>query len=168
MAWRETRAALGKFLFVVLAVALGVAALTAVTGFNQSVSYTLFARGSIARWPRTISLRMPVEPSAEETRFSNRSRPKASNRRESPRPFPWPRLAGGAHSGFGQGRGSRAISLLRPPRVRSPAGAKLDSSSVAVSDDLLLRSNIHLGDSIKIGNGKYPDCGAHCQENRTA
>src|SRR4029077_18584254 len=41
MAWRETRAATGKFLFVVLSVALGAAALTAVTGFNESVRYTL-------------------------------------------------------------------------------------------------------------------------------
>ena len=41
MAWRETRAAPGKFIFVVLSVALGAAALTAVTGFNESVRYTL-------------------------------------------------------------------------------------------------------------------------------
>ena len=36
MAWRETRAAPGKFIFVVLSVALGAAALTAVTGFNEN------------------------------------------------------------------------------------------------------------------------------------
>src|SRR5436190_8555627 len=68
MAWRETRAASGKFLFVILSVAIGTAALTAVTGFNQSVRYTL-AREARALMAGDISLRMPVEPSPEETRF---------------------------------------------------------------------------------------------------
>src|SRR5215467_10651522 len=68
MAWRETRAATGKFVFVVLSVALGAAALTAVTGFNESVRYTLLreARGLMAG---DISLRMPIEPSLQEKQF---------------------------------------------------------------------------------------------------
>ena len=37
MAWRETRAAVSKFVLLVLSVALGTGALTAVTGFNASV-----------------------------------------------------------------------------------------------------------------------------------
>src|SRR5882724_11017305 len=36
IAWRETRSSLTKFLFVVLAVAAGVGALTGVRGFSQS------------------------------------------------------------------------------------------------------------------------------------
>src|SRR5204863_2052785 len=68
MAWRETRAAPGKFLFVVLSVALGAAALTAVTGFNESVRYTL-SREARALMAADISLRMPIEPSAQELRF---------------------------------------------------------------------------------------------------
>src|SRR5215467_12891154 len=36
IAWRETRSSLAKFLFVVLAVAAGVGALTGVRGFSQS------------------------------------------------------------------------------------------------------------------------------------
>src|SRR5215831_876102 len=68
MAWRETHAAMGKFLFVVLSVALGTAALTAVTGFNESVRYTLM-REARALMAADISLRMPVQPSLEETRF---------------------------------------------------------------------------------------------------
>src|SRR5262245_14789785 len=68
MAWRESRAASGKFLFVVLSVALGTAALTAVTGFNESVRYTLM-REARSLMAGDIALRMPVEPSAEEIRF---------------------------------------------------------------------------------------------------
>src|SRR5438477_7784226 len=68
MAWRETRAAVGKFLFVVLSVALGPAALTAVTGFNESVRYTLL-REARSLMAADISVRMPIEPSAAETQF---------------------------------------------------------------------------------------------------
>src|SRR5438128_2228797 len=41
IAWRETRASTTKFLFVVLAVAAGVGALTGVRGFSQSFRSTL-------------------------------------------------------------------------------------------------------------------------------
>src|SRR6185436_9651302 len=68
MAWRETRAATGKFLFVVLSVAIGAAALTAVAGFNESVRYTLL-REARSLMAADISLRMPIEPSSEEMRF---------------------------------------------------------------------------------------------------
>src|SRR5712691_1515820 len=71
MAWRETRAATGKFLFVVLSVALGAAALTAVTGFNESVRYTLL-REARSLMAADISLRMPIEPSAKENAFLDR------------------------------------------------------------------------------------------------
>src|SRR5438552_12701116 len=68
MAWRETRAAIGKFLFVVLSVALGTAALTAVAGFNESVRYTLM-REARSLMAADISLRMPFEPTPEELKF---------------------------------------------------------------------------------------------------
>src|SRR5437763_11014487 len=68
MAWRETRAAPGKFIFVVISVALGAAALTAVTGFNESVRYTLL-REARSLMGGDISLRIPVEASAEELHF---------------------------------------------------------------------------------------------------
>src|SRR5438132_9491506 len=73
MAWRETRAALGKFIFVVLSVALGAAALTAVTGFNESVRYPLL-REARSLMAADISLRMPIEPSAKENAFLERLR----------------------------------------------------------------------------------------------
>jgi len=68
MAWRETRAAAGKFVFVVLSVAVGAAALTAVTGFNESVRFTLLgeARTLMAG---DISLRMPIQPSPAALKF---------------------------------------------------------------------------------------------------
>src|SRR5437763_8041199 len=71
MAWRETRAAPGKFIFVVISVALGAAALTAVTGFNESVRYTLL-REARSLMAADISLRMPIEPSPQENAFLER------------------------------------------------------------------------------------------------
>src|SRR5256884_7477778 len=68
MAWRETRAAPGKFVFVVISVALGAAALTAVTGFNESVRYTL-VREARTLMAADMALRMPVQPSPQELRF---------------------------------------------------------------------------------------------------
>src|SRR6185295_9072257 len=68
MAWRETRAATGKFLFVVLSVAIGAAALTAVAGFNESVRYTLL-RAARSPMAADISLRTPIAPSSAEMRF---------------------------------------------------------------------------------------------------
>src|SRR5262245_37304776 len=153
MAWRETRAASGKFLFVVFAVALGAAALTAVTGFNQSVRYTLL-REARSLMAADLSLRMPVEPSAEETRFVESLQEKGI---ESTRVTETVSMAS-------TGGGPILVSIKGADLARypfygrlelDPAGAKLDASTVAVSDDLLLRLNIHLGDSIKIGNGEY-------------
>src|SRR3970040_2163678 len=62
MAWRETRAAKAKFLLLVLAVALGTGALTAVTGFNASVHYTLSGEAR-PRMAADLSLRLPMRPS---------------------------------------------------------------------------------------------------------
>src|ERR1041385_6157233 len=68
IAWREIRAASGKFVFVGLSVAIGAAALTAVNGFNESVRYTLI-REARSLMAADISLRMPIEPSTGELEF---------------------------------------------------------------------------------------------------
>jgi len=57
-----------EFVFVVISVALGAAALTAVTGFNESVRYTL-VREARTLMAADMALRMPVQPSPQELRF---------------------------------------------------------------------------------------------------
>src|SRR6476469_295047 len=42
MAWLDAKASRGRFIFVMFAVAAGVAALAGVKGFSESVRYTLF------------------------------------------------------------------------------------------------------------------------------
>jgi putative ABC transport system permease protein len=44
MAWREAHASTGKFLFVILAVAAGVGALTGVRGFSRAFRVALLAQ----------------------------------------------------------------------------------------------------------------------------
>src|SRR5262245_51213192 len=153
MAWRETRAATGKFLFVVLSVALGTAALTAVTGFNESVHYTLM-REARALMAADLSLRMPVQPSANDTRFLESLQ---AQRIESTRVTETVSMAS-----TGQGApilvSVKGADLSRYPfygRLQlDPAGIRLDDKSVAVSDDLLLRMKAKLGDLITVGNRK--------------
>ncbi len=154
MAWRETRAAPGKFIFVVISVALGAAALTAVTGFNESVRYTLL-REARSLMAADISLRMPVEPSPKEIDFLDRLKSRGI---DSTRVTETVSMAS-----TGQGPpvlvSVKGADLGRYPfygRIQlQPPNVQLDAGTVAVSDDLLLRLGTRVGDSIEIGNRRF-------------
>ena len=154
MAWRETRAAPGKFIFVVISVALGAAALTAVTGFNESVRYTLL-REARSLMAADISLRMPVEPSPKEIDFLDRLKSRGI---DSTRVTETVSMAS-----TGQGPpvlvSVKGADLGRYPfygRIQlQPPNVQLDAGTVAVSDDLFLRLGTRVGDSIEIGNRRF-------------
>jgi len=154
MAWRESRAAAGKFLFVVLSVAVGTAALTAVAGFNESVRFTLM-REARSLMAADVSLRMPVQPSREELAYLESLQKEGV---ESTRVTETVSMAS-----TGQGVPTlvsvKAADLGRYPfygRLElDPAGTSLDENSIAVSDDLLLRLGVKVGDSIGIGNSRF-------------
>src|SRR6266568_3246222 len=142
MAWRETRAAPGKFIFLVISVALGAAALTAVTGFNESVRYTLL-REARSLMAADISLRMPVEPSPKEIDFLDRLKSRGI---DSTRVTETVSMAS-----TGQGPpvlvSVKGADLGRYPfygRIQlQPPNVQLDAGTVAVSDDLLRRRDRH-------------------------
>jgi putative ABC transport system permease protein len=154
MAWRETRAALGKFLFVVLSVALGAAALTAVTGFNESVRYTLL-REARALMAADVSVRMPIEPSAQELHFLQSLESQGIKTTRVTETV--------SMASTGQGPpilvSVKGADLAKYPfygqLILDPPSAWLDEKSVAVSDDLLLRLGLHTGDTLAIGNAKF-------------
>jgi putative ABC transport system permease protein len=154
MAWRESRAAIAKFLFVVLSVALGSAALTAVTGFNESVRYTLL-REARTLMAADISVRMPVQPSAEETRYLD------SLKSEGIETTSVTETVSMASNGKGPPTlvSVKGVDFARYPFYGKleldPAGTNLDENSIAVSDDLLLRLKVKPGDSIGLGNNKF-------------
>ena len=154
MAWRETRATPAKFIFVMISVALGAAALTAVTGFNESVRYTLL-REARSLMAGDISLRMPIEPSAAENGFLERLK---SEGVDSTRVTETVSMAS-----VGEGTpvlvSIKGADLSRYPFYGQleldPPAAHLDEHSVAVSDDLLLRLSIRVGSSITVGNQTF-------------
>jgi putative ABC transport system permease protein len=154
MSWRETRASYGKFAFLVLAIALGTGALTAVTGFNESVRYTL-RREARSLMAADIAIRLAGHPTESDfatirkletegiqsTRVTETvSMASAENRS--------PVLASIKGADFTQYPFYGRVEL-------DPPNAKLDAHSVAVSDDLLLRLQITTMDHIRIGTEEF-------------
>src|ERR1700743_259748 len=70
IAWREVHASRTKFLFVVISVAIGVAALTGVRGFTESFQKTLLGQARTIM-AADVSARMFRQPSAKETEQLN-------------------------------------------------------------------------------------------------
>jgi putative ABC transport system permease protein len=161
IAARELRASRGKFFFVLLSVAIGVAALTGVRGFSSSFRSTLLlqARSIMAA---DLSARSFQQLTPDEQRsidsirstgvrtvqtttvtemFSMASSPTSpdpvlvSVKAVDPALYPF----------YG------AVDLA--PALTLPAA--LTPSSIAVGEDLLLRLNLHVGDSVKLGNRSF-------------
>ncbi len=154
MAWRETRAALGKFIFVVLSVALGAAALTAVTGFNESVRYTLL-REARSLMAADVSLRMPIEPSAKELEFLDRLKSEGIDSTRVTETVSMASTGEGAPVLISVKAADLALYPFYGRLELDPSNVRLDATSVAASDDLLLRLNENVGDSIEVGARKF-------------
>jgi putative ABC transport system permease protein len=154
MAWRDTRAAAGKFLFVVLSVALGATALTAVAGFNESVRYTLL-REARSLMAGDISVRMPIEPSAEELRFLEGLQSEGIRTTRVTETVSMASSGQGAPTLISVKGADLASYPFYGNLALDPAGVRLDGSSVAVSDDLLLRLGLHIHDSVIVGNRTF-------------
>jgi len=154
MSWRETRAAGGKFAFLVLAIALGTGALTAVTGFNASVHHTL-SREARSLMAADLAVRLPLRPlpadldtinsleteGIEITRVTETvSMASVTNH--------IPVLISVKGADFSRYPFYGQLEL-------DPASVRLDEKSVAVSDDLLLRLGVRVGDSLRIGQQQF-------------
>src|SRR5947209_5510112 len=154
IASREVRASKGKFLFVLLSVAIGVAALTGVRGFSSSFRKTLLVRAR-SILAADLAARMFQQPTPEEQKgldavraagieqttvtemLSMASSPKSpdpllvSVKAVDPAVYPY----------YGAVEFAPAMSMR---------GA-LGDESVAVGEDLLLRLGLHVGDQLKLG-----------------
>src|SRR5216683_6958144 len=155
IAVREMRSSRGKFFFVILSVAIGVAALTGVRGFSSSFRATLLNRAR-SIMAADLSARMFMQPTPEQQKgleaieregveitpvtelLSMASAPKTldpllvSLKAVDPALYPF----------YGEVELSPA----------APLKAVLTSDSVAVADDLLVRLRLKVGDQLKIGN----------------
>jgi putative ABC transport system permease protein len=154
MSWRETRAAPGKFAFLVLAIALGTGALTAVTGFNESVRYTL-RREARSLMAADVAVRLPNRPT--DTDFETIRKLESDGIQTT-------RVTETVSMVVSEGHTPVLVSIKGADFTRypfygqvelDPANARLDENSVAVSDELLQRLNITRSDTIRIGKKEF-------------
>lgn len=158
IAWRELRASRAKFLFVVLAVAVGVGSLTGVRGFSRSFRRMLLseARTLMAgdMTLRVFALPSPGQQAALDglaARGVRRTWITETVTMASSASTPDPLLISvkavdpSAYPYYGTVK-------LDPPR---PLRDVLNADTVVVSDDLLLRLNVHTGDTLRIGGQDF-------------
>ncbi|HTX41475.1 MAG TPA: FtsX-like permease family protein, partial [Acidobacteriaceae bacterium] len=155
IAWRELRAGKAKFLFVLLSVAVGVAALTGVRGFSQSFSRALLeqARSIMAG---DLSARMFRQATPTETKQLDALASQGVRRTQVTETLsmamakgdPVPLLVS-----------LKAVDPTEYPFcgtvVLAPAGnlrGVLTNSTVVVDDNLLVRLRAKVGDELKIGD----------------
>ncbi len=154
MSWRETRAASGKFAFLVLAIALGTGALTAVTGFNESVQYTLRneARSLMAA---DIAVRLPNRPTEADFEIIHKLETQGIRTT---------RVTETVSMASAQGQlpvliSVKAADFSQYPyygRVElNPANVHLGADDLAASDELLQRLHLTISDSLRIGQHDF-------------
>ncbi|MBI1356289.1 MAG: FtsX-like permease family protein [Acidobacteria bacterium] len=158
IAWRESRSSAGKFLFVILAVAAGVGALSGVRGFSGAFRSMLLkdARQLMAG---DLSVRMYHEPDAAERKVLDAIVADGAERTwiteavsmatapGSPRPLmvSVKAVEPEKYPFYGQ-------VLLRP---EIPLREALTPDSIVVTDDLLMRLGVEVGDRIRLGEATY-------------
>lgn len=167
IAWREMRAARAKFLFVILAVAIGVGSLTGVRGFSRAFRHMLLAQArTLMAGDMTARIFALPTPEQEEALRSLERRGVARTwitetvTMVSSATTPDPLLVSvkavdpAAYPYYGEVK-------LNPAR---PLREALTADTVVVSDDLLLRLNAHTGDRLRIGGQDFRIAGVVVSE----
>ncbi|MGO4885979.1 MAG: ABC transporter permease [Bryobacteraceae bacterium] len=158
IAWRDARSAPAKFLFVILAVAVGVGALTGVRSFSRAF-HNLLLRQARTLMAGDISLRVFGQPTAAQTAA----------------------LEGLERRGVRETSITETLTMANTPAVPDPVlvavkavdpavypfygevkldppaalRAALDSQSAAVSDDLLIRLKAIVGGTLRLGGQEF-------------
>jgi putative ABC transport system permease protein len=158
IAWRELRASRARFLFVVLAVAVGVASLTGVRGFSRSFRRMLLSEARTLM-AGDLTARVFALPSPEQDAFLNDLDRQGVRRTwitetvtmASSPAAPDPLLISvkavdpAVYPFYGEVK-------LDPPR---PLREALNASSVVVSEDLMIRLKARTGDTLRIGGQDF-------------
>ncbi|WP_251106629.1 ABC transporter permease [Alloacidobacterium dinghuense] len=155
IAWRELRASRTKFLFVILSVAIGVAALTGVRGFSESFQKALLdqARSIMAGDLSARMFRLTTQP--EDAKLDAMAASKGVERTSVTETVSMASLQGDPVPLL------VSLKIVDPAkypfygRLRlNPAGdlrTALTDSTVVVDDNLLVRLRAKMGDTLKIG-----------------
>jgi putative ABC transport system permease protein len=158
IAWRETRASSGRFVFVILAVAAGVGALTGVRGFSRAF-HTMLQRDARSFMAADITVRTFQLANPAQTEVMDHLAEKGVERTQvtetltmaSPPNDTAPLLISikavdpAVYPFYGTVK-------FNPPMDRVTA---LQPDTVAVADGVLLRLNAHVGDTIRIGGQPF-------------
>jgi putative ABC transport system permease protein len=158
IAVRDMHSSRGKFTFVILSVAIGVAALTGVRGFSNSFRATLLTRAR-AIMAADLSARMTVQATPAEDAGL------AEIEREGVQVTPVTELLSMASAAKTLDPLLVSLKAVDPAMYPfygtvdlEPAGKLQDAlgpDTVAVADDLLVRLKLNIGDSLKIGNKTF-------------
>ena len=158
IALRELRSSMGKFAFVILSVAIGVAALTGVQGFSASFRHMLSVRAR-SIMAGDLAAKMNAEPTpkeqaavqalvsegARETQVTELNSMASSPTSFDPLLVSLKAVDPERYPFYGE------VDLQPAMSVR----AALTPSTIAVGNDLLVRLHLQVGDSLKLGNGLY-------------
>ena len=167
IAWRESRASSIKFLFVILAVAVGVGSLTGVRGFSRAFHDLLLTQARTLM-AADLSLRVFAMPSSDQQAALD-----GLSRRGVERTWITETLSMASSS---PGQPPMLVSIkavdpavypfygeirLDPP---GPLKQKLTADTVAVSEDLLLRLKLKAGDTLRLGGQPFMIAGRVASE----
>jgi len=158
IATRELHSSRGKFTFVILSVAIGVAALTGVRGFSASFRsmLTLRARSIMAG---DLSARGTQQPSPTEQAGLDKI---AAEGNDTTQVTELNSMASSPQTLDPLLVSVKAVDPAKYPFYGTvdlipaiPLSQALTPTTVAVGDDLLIRLKLKVGDFIKLGNGLY-------------
>jgi putative ABC transport system permease protein len=161
IAWRDLKSAPGKFAFVVLSVAVGVAALVGVRGFSESFRKTLSAesRGLMGGDLSARIFRLPTDAenlkvAAVLRKYGNEARStwvvetlSMASLRGNPTPVlvTLKAVDPAEYPYYGKAELSPAV----------PLGEALEGDSAVVAEEFLIRTNAHVGDTLQLGNHAF-------------
>ena len=155
IASRELRSSRGKFFFVVLSVAIGVAALTGVRGFSVSFRSTLLTRAR-SIMAADLSARMFQQPTIDEQRELD------AIEESGVEITPVTELLSMASSAKTMDPLLVSLKAVEPAKYPFYGNVDLSPSTklkdvltpetVVVADDLLVRLHLQTGDQLKLGN----------------
>jgi putative ABC transport system permease protein len=159
IAWREARSSSFKFLFVILAVAVGVGSLTGVRGFSRAFHEMLLSQARTLM-AADLSLRVFELPNPQQTAAMD-----ALSRAGVQRTWITETLTMASGNPAGGAPMLVSIKAVDPAvypfygeiRISPPAPLKtaLTSDTVAVSDDVLLRLHLKIGDTLQLGGQPF-------------
>ncbi len=154
IAWREARSSSFKFLFVILAVAIGVGSLTGVRGFSRACREMLLAQARTLM-AADLSLRVFELPTPEQNAVMDDLLKHGVRRTWITETLT---MANGGDSKPPMLVSIKAVDPKVYPfygeiRISPPASLStaLTSNTVAVSDDVLMRLNLRAGDDVRLG-----------------